>query len=437
MIVTKETLIELFLRGIETVSPENLIRENLRIFGPFVKVVRFRFRGGVHVLGSGKAAFRMAAETERTLRDRILGGVVLGPKGEETPVSKRIKFLTGTHPLPSQENLRATEEVLNYLASLSREDRFIFLLSGGTSALLEKPIPPLTLEELAVTTDLLLKSGMPIEELNVVRKHLSLVKGGRLSQITEAKGYVLVLSDVVGDDLSSIGSGPFYPDPSTYTDAYTLLREYGLWDRVPANVRGVIEAGMEGQIPETLKEMPRRIRHIIIGNNRRFLLSVRDSARRMGLRVRIITDTLRGEAREVAKVLHAMARHVAFRREPFSPPILLLFGGETTVSVKGEGIGGRNQELALAFLLEMEGDAKILLLSAGTDGIDGSTDAAGAVVGNEDLKHMDRKEMRKYLRRNDSYNFHRRYGTLLITGPTGTNVADVVLLYVEGRRWDF
>ena len=434
--VTKETLTDLFLSGVSAVLPENLIRTNVSIFGPFIKVGRFRFRGGVHVLGSGKASVRMANEILSILRDRVLGGVVIGVKGGDRGKGGRIEFHYGTHPLPSQENVRATERLLGYLSRLGREDRFIYLLSGGTSALLEKPIPPITLEDLVATTDLLLKSGMDIKKMNAVRKHLSEVKGGKLATVTGAMGYVLVLSDVVGDDLSSIGSGPFYPDPTTYRDVYDLLRAYGVWDRLPGSVREVVLAGVEGEIPETLKAPPRRIRHLLIGNNRTALLAVRDTAREMGLRARIMTDTLQGEAREVARVLYSLARHVALYREPFSPPVLLIFGGETTVTVRGKGKGGRNQELALAFLREMEDDIRVLLLSAGTDGIDGPTDAAGAVVSDADRERAIREglNMDRFLEENDSYAFHEALGTHIRTGPTGTNVADVILLYVEGKK---
>ena len=434
--ITKETLTDLFLAGVSAVLPENLVRMNVGIFGPFIKVGRFRFRGGVHVLGSGKASVRMANEVVSVLRDRIVGGVVIGVKGGEVGKGGRIEFYYGTHPLPSRENVEATERLVAYLKSLGREDRFIYLLSGGTSALLEKPIPPITLEDLMATTDLLLKSGMDIRKINAVRKHLSEVKGGRLSEMTEAKGYVLVLSDVVGDDLSSIGSGPFYPDPTTYEEVYGLLREYGVWDRLPESVRRVITAGVEGEIPETPKTPSPRIHHLLIGNNRTALLAIREAARGMGLRARIMTDTLQGEAREVARVLYSLARHVALYREPFSPPVLLIFGGETTVTVRGKGKGGRNQELALAFLKEMEEDFRIILLSAGTDGIDGPTDVAGAVVSDADRDRALREglNMEAFLNENDSYAFHRAMGTHVRTGPTGTNVADVLLMYVEGKK---
>ncbi len=434
--VTKETLVDLYLMGVSAVLPENLIRTAVSIFGPFVKVSRFRFRGGVHVLGSGKASVRMANEVLSILRDRVLGGVVIGVEGGARGKGNRIEFHYGTHPLPSEGNVRATERLLEYLKGLGPNDRFIYLLSGGTSALLEKPIPPITLEELVATTDLLLKSGMDIRQINTVRKHLSAIKGGKLARMTEALGYVLVLSDVVGDDLSSIGSGPFYPDPTTYKDTYDLLKSYGVWDRLPENVRKVVLAGMEGEIPETLKEIPRRIRHILIGNNRTALLAIREGAKALGIRVKIMTDTLQGEAREVARVLYSLARHLALYREPFPTPVLLVFGGETTVTVRGKGKGGRNQELALAFLKEMERGLRVILLSAGTDGIDGPTDVAGAVVSDADRERVEREgiDLDRFLKENDSYTLHEALGTHVRTGPTGTNVADVVMLYVEGKK---
>ena len=332
--------------------------------------------------------------------------------------------------MPAQESVQAADLLIRKLSALSEEDFFLYLLSGGSSALVEKPVHPVTLNALRKTSRLLLRNAVPIEEMNVVRKHLSLVKGGRLGGFTRARGVVLIVSDVIGDGLDTIGSGPFFPDPSSYRDARDILFRHDLWQKLPAPVKVLISRGIEGMVPETPKEQKADIGHHIIGNNLLLLKRAKEKADALGWAAHIMTSRLRGEARETAKAIISLGEEILETRRPFAPPSCLLFGGETTVTVRGEGKGGRNQEMCLAALREIRDRKNILFLSAGSDGMDGNSDAAGAVVdsGTHERACVLGLNMEDYLSRNDSHTFFRRTGDLLVTGPTGTNVMDITLL---------
>jgi hydroxypyruvate reductase/glycerate 2-kinase len=327
----------------------------------------------------------------------------------------------------------AADTLLREMARLNRDDFFVYLLSGGSSALVEKPAPPVTLTEMQTTTRLLLAQNVTINEVNTVRKHLSAVKGGGLGAAVAAGGAVLVVSDVVNDDLETIGSAPFYFDSTTFEAARAILMRADLWDRIPSTVRHRIEQGAAGKIAETPKKENPRIRHFLVGSNRRALDAVRQEATDLGYTARIMTAGLEGEAREVAKVLIAMAREVADHHTPFHPPACLLFGGETTVQVRGNGRGGRNQELALAALKALGNHDNIVLLAAGTDGIDGNSAAAGAVADAAGYQAARQQGLAidTYLDRNDANGFFQATDGLVITGPTGTNVMDIVIILVK------
>jgi hydroxypyruvate reductase/glycerate 2-kinase len=269
--------------------------------------------------------------------------------------------------------------------------------------------------------------------MNVVRKHLSLAKGGRLGQLTKAAGVVLVISDVVGDDLETIGSAPLFCDRSTYRDAFDIFMKYDLWSKIPSNVLTVIEQGIAGIIEETPKEPNPRIEHFIIGSNLKGLMRGRDRGKELGIDTHIITSRLRGESREVAKVIVSIGEENAATGNPFSRPVCLLFGGETTVTLRGSGRGGRNQEMCLAALQEIKNRSGMTFLSAGTDGIDGNSDAAGAVI---DCGTYERSQALSlnpdgYLNNNDSHTFFKKTGDLIMTGPTGSNVMDITILLVR------
>jgi hydroxypyruvate reductase/glycerate 2-kinase len=434
----KNAALEIYRDALQAVSPENLLRACLG-----VDAYRFMVRGTayplrqdqkIHVFGSGKAAIESAKAVERILGDRVSGGLVVSSyegNGLET-----IEAFRGSHPVPTKKSVLAADLLIRRLSALSEDDFFIYLLSGGSSSLVEKPVRPVTLNALQKTIQLLLKNGVPIEEMNVVRKHLSLVKGGRLGDLPRAKGIVLVVSDVIGDGLDTIGSGPFFPDPSSYGDARDILMRHGLWERLPASVKFLITQGIAGVVPETPKEPNANIAHRIVGNNLLLLKQARQKAETLGWTAHIITSRLRGEAREVAKAIVCVGEEILETRQPFAPPVCLLFGGETTVTVKGAGKGGRNQEMCLAALREIRDRKNILFLSAGSDGIDGNSDAAGAVIDCESHEKARILGLNTddYLNRNDSYGFFRQTGDLIITGPTGTNVMDVSMLLIGKEK---
>ncbi|SHK42803.1 glycerate kinase type-2 family protein [Rhodothermus profundi] len=385
------------------------------------------------VVGMGKAAMAMAGMVEQQLTERIGEGLVVVPHGyaqaplPHGPAPQRIPVMEAGHPVPDKHSVQAARRILELAAGCTEDDLLLVLISGGGSALCTDFEPPVTLADAQHTFRLLLESGADIYQMNTVRKHLSRIGGGRLAQAAApADVLALVISDVVGDDLSVIASGPTVPDPTTFAEAIAVLRRFGLWHRVPASVRTRLEAGVTDPSLETPKPADPRFARVVtrlIGTNRRALEAAADEARQRGYSVRIVTDRLTGEAREVAPQLVAALRDVRENR-----PVCLLWGGETTVTVRGRGRGGRNQELALAAALAMEGwEASAVLLSGGTDGRDGPTDAAGAWT-TPDTASRARScglDPQAYLEDNNAYAFFEALEQLLFTGPTHTNVMDV------------
>jgi glycerate 2-kinase len=381
------------------------------------------------VLGFGKAACAMARAVEERLGDLVTGGLVITRHGHDTgyPLA-HIKVREAGHPLPDVAGMAATEELLRLTESATAETLVLVLVSGGGSSLLVAPWPGLTLADKQATTGLLLKSGATIDELNCVRKHLSRVKGGRLAgALRPATTISLILSDVIGDRPEVIASGPTAPDAGTFADALKVLDSYRLAERVPPAVLDHLRRGRRGDVPETLKEGDAAfdlVENRIVGSNRQVLTAAAREAEAMGLRAEILADPLNGEAREAGVWLAWQALAARGKR---TGPLCLLAGGETTVTVRGLGKGGRNQELALAFAMEIAGLAGITLLSAGTDGIDGPTDAAGAIVDGDTVPRSLQAGVAPevFLAANDSYRFFSEQGGLLVTGPTGTNVMDL------------
>ena len=429
----KEKALEIFFYALNAVLPKNLIPENVKVIDRnlFIKNDKYEIGKGFYVFGSGKASIEMAKAVENIALDYIIEGTVISNYTENL---KKIKTLKGSHPVPTKKTINSTKILVEKLKNLKEDDFFIYLLSGGSSALLELPIDPITLEDLKTLTELLLKKDVPIDEINIVRKHISQVKGGRLARLTKAEGVVLVISDVIGDDLKTIGSAPLYMDDSTYEDAFSILKKYDLWGKIPSSVKEVIEKGLKGEIPETPKKPPENVKHYIIGNNLKALKTGQEKAKEFGYNAYIMSSQLHGEAKEVAKVIISIGKEIKQNKNPFNPPACLLFGGETTVNVVGNGRGGRNQEMVLSALKEIKNEEGIVFLSAGTDGIDGNSDADGAVVDkNSYVKAKNLKlNIDEYLKNNDSYNFFKKTEDLIITGKTGTNVMDIQILIVEG-----
>jgi len=386
----------------------------------------------VHVFGSGKASVGMAKSLLSLLKERVAGGIIVTNQPADHDLSP-LKVVQGSHPIPDEKSIRGAELLIDGLSQLSSDDFFIYLLSGGSSALIEKPIQTITLNEMQETTRLLLHNSVPIQQVNTIRKHLSMVKGGRLGLCTQASGAVLVISDVIDDDLSVIGSGPLYHDPTSFTQCRKILEDAGLWDKISASVHTVIVNGEKGDIPETPKKQRHSISHYLLGTNRIALDQARQTAEGSGLNSYILTSSLAGEASEVAKTLVSLARNVSSHNEPLQPPVCLLFGGETTVTVHGKGKGGRNQELALAALAEIGKQDNILLLSGGTDGIDGNSTAAGAIADSGFFREGSRQGLSidRFLADNNSNAFFHAVEGLLETGITGTNVMDITLLIID------
>jgi glycerate 2-kinase len=431
----RQAILDIYREALAAVLPENLIRDSVAVVDDALIIKEKVFQMGplVHIFGSGKASIGMAKAFEDIMADRIAGGLIVSNYNDSS--FKKIDICIGSHPVPDEKSLRAADLLIERLSALSEDDFFIYLLSGGSSALIERPVPPLTLQDLRHASTLLMNAGASIDELNAVRKHLSMIKGGHLAQMTKARGVVLVISDVIGDDLETIGSAPFYKDQSTFSDAWEILDRYNLYDQVSLGVRAHIEKGLAGEVEETPKDESSQIDHIVIGSNGKALQRAKKMASSLDMTARIMTSRLRGEVREVAKVIVAIGEEIAVTLNPAEMPVCLLFGGEPTVTVKGDGKGGRNQEMCLAAIKEMGNRPDMIFLSAGTDGIDGNSDAAGAVVDCDSYKRVEYLGLNidNYLKRNDSNGLLKQTGDLITTGPTGTNVMDIMILIIGGN----
>jgi hydroxypyruvate reductase len=389
-----------------------------------------RFRN-IYVVGAGKAGASMAQAAERVLGRRIAAGL-LNVKYGHTAKLRRIELNQCGHPVPDENGVAGAERIAQIAAGAEKDDLVICLISGGASALMPAPAEGITLEEKQATTRLLLASGANIHEINSIRKHISRIKGGQLARLAApARVESLMLSDVIGDNLDVIGSGPTAPDASTFAGALGLLDRYGIRERVPASVRERIEQGASGAIAETPKPddpVFARVRNTIVGSNRLALAAAAREARAQGYRTLILSSEIQGEAREIARMHAAIASEMARTGHPMKPPACIITGGETTVTLRGDGLGGRAQEFALAAALDIAGLPNVVVFIAGTDGTDGPTDAAGAVADGETLGR--KPDARRYLDRNDSYHYFEALKDLIITGPTNTNVMDVCIVLV-------
>ncbi len=391
----------------------------------------------VRVLALGKAAYPMARAAHQVLGPLLHQGLIVTKDGYTGPDLPGFRQHAAGHPVPDTRSLESARLVQALLRDPTPEDLLLVLLSGGGSALLVDPAPGLTLEDVQTLNRLLLRAGATIHEINAVRKHVERLKGGGLARLAApARVHTLVLSDVPGDDLSVIASGPTAPDPSTYRDAWEVLARYGLLEQAPPAVVAHLKAGLEGRLPETPKPgeaLWQRVAHTLVGSVRLAAEAAWRAMATAGWRGGILTTTLQGEAREVARVLAAILQEAARWHRPFAPPACMVLGGETTVTVRGPGKGGRNQELALAAVPYLAGLEGAALVTLATDGTDGPTDAAGAVATDQTLARARARGLdpRRYLDRNDSYAFWEQMGGLLKTGPTRTNVNDLVFLCVK------
>lgn len=437
-------------RGIEAVEPSRLVSEFLSGLDETDRLPSHR--GAVSIIAIGKAAGTMAAGAASVLGERLAGGVLIVPAGQETAIDGPFEVHGGGHPIPSPAGVAGAEAVASLARRAGADDLLLHLVSGGGSALMTLPPDGITLADVQATTDLLLRAGATIAELNCVRKHLDRLKGGRLARLAApAQSLGLVLSDVIGDPLDVIASGPLSPDPTTFTDAHRVLEQYALWKHLPTAVRRHLAAGARGRTVESPKNDDPCFSIVstrIVGSNSIAADAVVAEATRRGYVVRLLTTSLTGEAREVGRDLATQALQIRSQGQPpqvvgeaaphraagIALPACLVAAGETTVTVHGAGSGGRNQELALGAAVALDGHDGCLIASIGTDGIDGPTDAAGACADGSTLKRARAlgRDADAALADNDTYPFFRDLGDLIVTGPTGTNVMDLQIALIRG-----
>jgi hydroxypyruvate reductase len=438
----RRDILAIFKAGLAAADPVEAVRRHvirrgrkLRLgdYACDLKKVR-----NIFVVGAGKASARMAGALEEILGDRIAGGWINIKRGgavAEQPL-RRIHLHEAGHPVPDEAGLRGAREIVKILESAGEDDLVLLCLSGGGSALMPLPVTGVSLADKQAATQALLACGADIREVNTVRKHLSQLKGGRFAQAAQpAEVVALILSDVVGDPLDAIASGPSAPDRTTFGDALAVLSKYGIESRAPRSVREYLRAGAAGAKPETPKPgdpIFAKVRNLVIANNAASVAACACKARALGYRPLVLSSTIEGEAREVARVCVAVARESLARGRPVAAPACLISGGETTVTLRGNGLGGRNQEFALAAAIAARGLEGVAILAGGTDGTDGPTDAAGAFA---DSATCDRAaqlglDAADFLARHDSWHFFQPLGDLLMTGPTGTNVMDLYLLLI-------
>ncbi|SPP63856.1 glycerate kinase type-2 family protein [Nitrospira lenta] len=391
-----------------------------------------RFFDRVVVVGAGKASVRMAQALERVLGPYLDGGLIVVKTGHRLP-TKRVTVIEAGHPIPDRAGLEAAKQLCARAAELGPRDLLIVLLSGGASSLIPAPVDGVSLADKQKLTQLLLRSGAAIQEVNAVRKHLSTIKGGRLAEATRARIVTLILSDVIGDELTAIGSGPTTPDPSTYREAIAIMKRRRIWMKAPASIRRHLERGDRGDVSETPKPGAarfRRVQHEIIGNNEMTLVAAAQAAQRAGLRTVLFSTPLVGEAAQAGKTFASLAARLSEGNGIVRRPYCLVAGGETTVTVTGRGTGGRAQEFAVAAAGEISGLHKTWVAAIGTDGTDGPTDVAGAVVSGSTLDQAKRNglNLRRALTQHNAYPALRALKSHIVTGPTGTNVNDLYLL---------
>ncbi len=429
-------LARLFRAGLQAVDPYAAVCRQVRIRRWQLTIGSQHYSlkqvNRIVVVGAGKASARMAQALEHQLGKRIDTGLVVVKYGHAAPTGI-IRIVEAGHPIPDAAGLQATRKIMALIKTLTTDDLLIVLLSGGASSLLPAPASGIGLKDKQQTTKQLLRSGATIQEINAVRKHLSYVKGGQLAAATAARVASVILSDVIGNDLGSIGSGPTAPDPTTFQEAWEIVERYGVSRMIPVSARRRLEMGMKNSVAETPKPRAplfRRVDNILVGDNQAAVDAVVESAKRQGLRTLVLSTTLTGEARELAKMFGAVAREIAARGRPIQRPCCVIAGGEPTVTIRGEGKGGRAQEFALAAAGEIAGLSNVWVAGFATDGTDGPTSVAGAVVDGQTVARARRGKLNlsRALQDNDAYPFFEKLHGHIVTGPTGTNVNDLYLL---------
>ncbi len=424
-------------RAINAAEPKQLVKDRVKVENNQLQVDGYSFDlekfKHVYVVGGGKAGGKMAQALEEILGERITAGIVNIPYGtrQKTDV---IELNEASHPVPDEAGVKGTSRIMALAEQAKENDLVICSISGGGSSLMPLPREGISLKDKQAVTNALLKSGATITEINAVRKHLSAFKGGWLAKKAyPATVLNIVLSDVMGDSLDSIASGPTVSDPTTFDDAERILRKYDLWLKAPVSIRKIVSEGASGQLHETPKEddvVFEKVHNVLVGNNRTASQAAVDCLRSKGLNTLLLAKMLLGEASEVGKMLANLADGVC--NAPISKSLCVVAGGETIVTVIGEGLGGRNQELALSAALNLVESEECVIASLSTDGVDGPTDAAGAIVDGSTVKRARQLGLdpEKYLKNNDSYSFFLKLGDLICTNATGTNVNDISVVVV-------
>jgi hydroxypyruvate reductase len=433
----KDTCLAIFRAGLKAVDPYEATKRVLRLSGEELQVREHGYCledfKRIVAVGAGKAGAPMAQAVEGILGERLEGGLVIVKYGYTAPL-KKVKIIEGGHPIPDEAGQHGAGELLEVVKGLGKDDLVFCLISGGGSALLPAPVEGVGLVEKQETTRILLESGASIHEINAIRKHLSRIKGGWLAKaVAPATMITFILSDVIGDDLDVIASGPTVGDRSTFSDCLSVIEKYDLNDRIPSAAMTHLLKGVKGTVQETPKPDDPVFRtgfNLIVGSNIQCLEAAVHKAKEMGYQTLILSSLIEGETREVAKVHGAILKEIIRTGKPLAPPACIISGGETTVTIRGKGKGGRNQEFSLACGMEIAGWEGAAVFSAGTDGTDGPTDAAGAFAdGSTVTRALERGlDPAAYLNNNNSYPFFEQLDDLIITGPTNTNVMDIRIL---------
>ena len=422
----REDILDILSAAIDAVDPYKAVKSRIgnnqiKLDKKIVNISDFE---KIYLIGFGKASVGMAQAICDTIN--IEKGIVVTNDKEKKVKNCNVTTFVGGHPIPDNNSVIGAEKILELVKSCKQNDLLIVLISGGGSALLSKP--RINLEDLQKTTDLLLKSGADINEINTIRKHLSYVKGGQLATSAKCNIISLIISDIIGDPIDFIASGPTYPDSTTFADAKNILIKYELWNEIPSSAKNIIKEGIIDKIPETPKKdnpIFKKVVNFIVANNKLACKSAEQKAEELGYKTMLLTTSLEGEAKEVGKYLVEKAKNFHTNAKKS----LFLSGGETTVTIKGDGKGGRNQEMVLSSVKHIS-ESDIIFVSFATDGIDGKSIAAGAIADNFSYKRAIEKDLdpNKYLENNNSFEFFNKINDLFITESTGTNVMDIQII---------
>ena len=435
----REAALNAIEKALNAVNPKNIMESKVVLNNDRLNIDEREFDlsefGRIFIVGGGKASGSMAEALEQILGDRIEAGVIIVPRGTSSRYrTQRIEIHQSSHPIPDVDSVEGAGKIMKIAECAGEKDLILCLISGGGSSLMAMPRNEVSLDDKKKVTLMLLRSGATINEINTIRKHISGFKGGMLAKTAYPASLVsIILSDVIGDHLDVIASGPTVPDTSTYQDAIDILEKYSLLEDAPKSVKKFLRDGVKGSIPETPKpgdKVFEKVHNIIIGSNRLASSAAVEELQRHGLNTVFLTSFLEGEARDVGVMLAAVALEIHTSGNPVAKPAAIVVGGEATVTVVGDGVGGRNQEIALSAATRIDGLNGTVIVSATTDGVDGPTDAAGAIVDGGTMDRVRKYGLTplEYLRNNDSYSFFSKLGDLIITGPTGTNVNDLSIV---------